>query len=133
MDRKDDEAAVTKGLAELQHHAKTIPNFYLPQAGKRVLLHILQTFRKSGGGSGGGSGGAGGGGGGGGADIPAGCCAVLAATLMTEEETDPLMSSAEMIKAVTDAMRAHVGNQVLYYIYPKALIQRRSSKGSHPF
>jgi len=114
VDRKDDEAAVIKGLAELQHHAKTIPNFYLPQAGKRVLLHILQTFRKSGGGAGGGVGsgvGGGGGGGGGAADIPAGCCAVLAAALMTEEETDPLMSSEEMIKAVADAMRAHVGNQ----------------------
>ena len=105
VDRKDDETAVHDGLVQLERLSKTKTQFYLPCAGKRVLLHVLQTFRKSSGQSGSGSGG--------GADIPAACCGILSAALMSEEEADPLMSSPEMIKAVIDVMRTHVGNQVL--------------------
>ena len=115
VDRKDEETSVRQGLVQLERLAKTKSQFYLPSAGKRVLLHILQTFRKSGQVVVKWSSGVGGGGGGGAlveTPLTAACCAVLAASLMCEEEADPCMNSPEMIKAVIDVMRTHVGNQV---------------------
>jgi len=113
VDRKDDEASVRQGLVQLERLAKTNSQFHLPSAGQRVLLHILQTFRKSGQGSSGSGGEDGGGGGGRAGESPptAACCAILAASLMSEEEADPNMNSPEMIRAVIDVMRTHVGNQ----------------------
>jgi len=93
IEGKADEAVVLKGLAELQHLAKTTANFFLPCAGKRVVLHLLQSFRKR-------------------AEIVSSCCVILAAALVTQEG-DKFMGSAEVIKAVIGAMKTHIGNQNL--------------------
>jgi len=90
---KEDEVATSKGLVEMLRVSKTTPNFFLPSSGKRVLRQFLTHFRKR-------------------VDIPTMCCEILAAALITEDG-DKFLASEEVIKAVVDVMRTHVGNQSL--------------------
>lgn len=93
IDHRDNETAITMGLKELHHMAKSEEKFALSTDFKRLLLLQMQNFSHNN------------------ADIPTTCCAIFAALL--PEDEDALLYSAEMIKTVTNSMRSHVGSQNL--------------------